>query len=111
MRFYEAAGLLSADRTSSGYRVYGEDAVERLAFIGGAKQLGSSRVPSRCQASQASTPERTCLTDIQGSVRQVRGLGAIARSRQPSRLGSVGVLGTAARQVPRRRVRAQAFGC
>ncbi|NNN31287.1 MerR family transcriptional regulator, partial [Streptomyces sp. S3(2020)] len=40
LRFYEGAGLLPADRTPSGYRVYGEEAVERLAFIGAAKHLG-----------------------------------------------------------------------
>lgn len=40
LRFYEGAGLLPADRTPAGYRVYGEDAVERLAFIGAAKHLG-----------------------------------------------------------------------
>ncbi|MFJ8923786.1 MerR family transcriptional regulator [Streptomyces sp. NPDC102415] len=42
LRFYEGAGLLPADRTPAGYRVYGEDAVERLAFIGAAKHLGLS---------------------------------------------------------------------
>ncbi|MFD7984361.1 heavy metal-responsive transcriptional regulator [Kitasatospora indigofera] len=40
LRFYETAGLLPAGRTASGYRVYGEDAVERLAFISSAKLLG-----------------------------------------------------------------------
>jgi DNA-binding transcriptional MerR regulator len=40
LRYYEGAGLLPAGRTASGYRVYGEDAVERLAFIGAAKHLG-----------------------------------------------------------------------
>ncbi|MFD3918495.1 MerR family transcriptional regulator [Streptomyces sp. NPDC058595] len=40
LRFYDTAGLLPADRTSAGYRVYGEAAVERLAFIGAAKHLG-----------------------------------------------------------------------
>lgn len=40
LRFYESAGLLPADRTPAGYRSYGEDAVERLAFIGAAKHLG-----------------------------------------------------------------------
>ncbi|MFJ3582743.1 MerR family transcriptional regulator [Streptomyces sp. NPDC090127] len=40
LRFYEGAGLLPAGRAPSGYRVYGEDAVERLAFIGAAKHLG-----------------------------------------------------------------------
>lgn len=40
LRFYEGAGLLPAGRTPAGYRVYGEDAVDRLAFIGAAKHLG-----------------------------------------------------------------------
>jgi MerR family transcriptional regulator, copper efflux regulator len=40
LRFYETVGLLPADRTPSGYRVYDETAVERLDFIGAAKQLG-----------------------------------------------------------------------
>ncbi|MFD6230532.1 MerR family transcriptional regulator [Streptomyces sp. NPDC060232] len=34
------AGLLPADRTPSGYRMYDEDAVERLASISSAKLLG-----------------------------------------------------------------------
>ncbi|MDQ2815741.1 MAG: MerR family DNA-binding protein [Actinomycetota bacterium] len=40
MRFYESAGLLPPGRTAAGYRVYGEDAVERLGFITAAKRLG-----------------------------------------------------------------------
>ncbi|WP_328647161.1 MerR family transcriptional regulator [Amycolatopsis sp. NBC_00348] len=40
LRFYETAGLLPAERTGSGYRVYGEDAVARLEFISSAKVLG-----------------------------------------------------------------------
>lgn len=40
LRFYESAGLLSAHRTPAGYRMYGEDAVDRLAFISAAKHLG-----------------------------------------------------------------------
>jgi DNA-binding transcriptional MerR regulator len=40
LRFYEDAGLLTADRSPAGYRMYGEDAVTRLAFIGSAKHLG-----------------------------------------------------------------------
>ncbi|MEV7443030.1 MerR family transcriptional regulator [Streptomyces sp. NPDC091204] len=40
LRFYETAGLLHAERTSSGYRQYGPDAVERLAFISSGKLLG-----------------------------------------------------------------------
>lgn len=40
LRFYEGAGLLPAGRTPAGYRSYGQDAIERLAFIGAAKHLG-----------------------------------------------------------------------
>ncbi|MFH8732868.1 MULTISPECIES: MerR family transcriptional regulator [unclassified Streptomyces] len=40
LRFHEGAGLSPADRTSAGYRVYGEDAVERQSFIGAADDWG-----------------------------------------------------------------------
>jgi MerR family transcriptional regulator, copper efflux regulator len=40
LRFYEQEGLLPAERTSAGYRVYDEAAVDRLAFITTAKGLG-----------------------------------------------------------------------
>lgn len=40
LRFYEDAGLLAPGRSPAGYRMYGEDAVARLAFIGSAKHLG-----------------------------------------------------------------------
>lgn len=39
LRFYETEGLLPADRAENGYRVYGEAAVDRLAFIAQAKHL------------------------------------------------------------------------
>jgi len=40
LRFYDSAGLLPADRTAAGYRLYGEEAVERLGLISTAKHLG-----------------------------------------------------------------------
>ena len=40
LRFYEQEGLLSAGRSPAGYRLYGDDAVDRLDFIGAAKSLG-----------------------------------------------------------------------
>ncbi|WP_373305270.1 MerR family transcriptional regulator [Streptomyces roseolus] len=40
LRFYESAGLSPADRSPAGHRLYGEGAVERLAFVGAAKHLG-----------------------------------------------------------------------
>jgi DNA-binding transcriptional MerR regulator len=40
LRYYEQIGLLTAERTSGGYRSYGEADVRRLRFISRAKQLG-----------------------------------------------------------------------
>ena len=43
LRFYEKSGLLDRpSRTYGGYRVYGEDVLERLAFIKRAQALGFS---------------------------------------------------------------------
>ena len=43
LRYYESVGLLTpAGRTASGYRVFDEAALTRLAFIARAKQLGCS---------------------------------------------------------------------
>jgi DNA-binding transcriptional MerR regulator len=40
LRYYEQAGLLTAERTPGGYRSYSEADVRRLGFISRAKQLG-----------------------------------------------------------------------
>lgn len=41
IRYYDRIGvLLPAPRTASGYRIYDEDAVERLRFVKGAQRLG-----------------------------------------------------------------------
>lgn len=41
LRYYEQIGLLSpAARTASGYRQYGEDVLDRLAFIRAAQAIG-----------------------------------------------------------------------
>jgi MerR family transcriptional regulator, copper efflux regulator len=40
VRFYDAEGLLPARRSSSGYRLFDDEAVDRLDFIGTAKRLG-----------------------------------------------------------------------
>lgn len=43
LRFYEKSGLLDRpERTGSGYRLYGESAVDRLSFIKKAQLLGFS---------------------------------------------------------------------
>ncbi|HVX46793.1 MAG TPA: MerR family transcriptional regulator [Mycobacteriales bacterium] len=40
LRYYESTGLLPAERSPAGYRLYGEAAINRLRFIAAAKQLG-----------------------------------------------------------------------
>ncbi|MGB9111501.1 MAG: heavy metal-responsive transcriptional regulator [Acidimicrobiales bacterium] len=41
LRYYERLGLLPpAERTAAGYRIYDDDASERLQFIKGAKKMG-----------------------------------------------------------------------
>ena len=40
LRFYETTGLLPAERSAAGYRIYSGDSVERLQFIAAAKHLG-----------------------------------------------------------------------
>ena len=47
IRYYESVGLIpEPGRTSSGYRDYGLDAVERLRFIRDAQQSGLSLTES-----------------------------------------------------------------
>jgi len=42
LRYYEGAGLLTAARSAAGYRLYGDDAIQRLQFISSGKLLGLS---------------------------------------------------------------------
>ena len=40
LRFYEAEGLLHADRTEGGQRRYGRDAIRRVSFVRVAQEVG-----------------------------------------------------------------------
>lgn len=61
IRFYEEIGLLPEPmRTESDRRVYGQDAVRRLAFIKHARQLGFSVDAIRDLLELADEPERAC---------------------------------------------------
>lgn len=42
LRFYESEGLIVAERGANGYRDYGDDVLDRLAFIQSAKHLDLS---------------------------------------------------------------------
>jgi DNA-binding transcriptional MerR regulator len=61
LRFYEKSGLLDRpSRTFSGYRVYGEDVLERLAFIKQAQALGFSLDEIRQIVDDARRGESPC---------------------------------------------------
>jgi MerR family redox-sensitive transcriptional activator SoxR len=42
LRFYEAKGLLSSDRTAGGHRVYPRSTLRRVAFVRAAQRVGLS---------------------------------------------------------------------
>jgi DNA-binding transcriptional MerR regulator len=61
LRFYEKSGLLDKpSRTYSGYRVYGEEVIERLAFIRRAQALGFSLDEIRRIVEDARQGESPC---------------------------------------------------
>jgi DNA-binding transcriptional MerR regulator len=61
LRFYEKSGLLDRpSRTFSGYRVYGEEVLERLAFIKRAQALGFSLDEIRRIVDDARKGESPC---------------------------------------------------
>jgi len=61
LRFYEKSGLLDKpSRTFSGYRVYGEEVLERLAFIKRAQALGFSLEEIRRVLDDARRGESPC---------------------------------------------------
>ncbi len=61
LRFYEKSGLLERpSRTYSGYRVYGEEVLERLAFIKRAQALGFSLEEIRRIIEDARKGESPC---------------------------------------------------
>ncbi len=61
LRFYEKSGLLDKpSRTFSGYRVYGPEVLERLAFIKQAQALGFSLVEIKRIIEDARTGQSPC---------------------------------------------------
>lgn len=60
IRDYEKAGLLPATtRTASGYRTYGQSAIERLTFIARARQVGFSLTQIQALLALQDDPNRT----------------------------------------------------
>ncbi len=61
LRFYERSGVLGKPaRTASGYRVYNEDALDRLVFIKKAQTLGFSLDEIRRIIAESKTGECPC---------------------------------------------------
>ena len=66
IRYYEQIGLLvEPDRTSSGYRDYAEDAVERLTFIRDAQATGLSLAEIGSILGMRDHGEQTCAHVIE----------------------------------------------
>jgi DNA-binding transcriptional MerR regulator len=62
VRYYEQEGILpQAERTESGYRTYGPDDVERLAFVRKAKQIGLSLDEIKETLGLRDADEATCV--------------------------------------------------
>ncbi len=85
VRYYERAALLPpADRTPAGYRVYGEDAAERLSFIKGAQRLGLRLREVRelldvldrglCPCGHTETLIRSRIAEIEAEATRLNGL-------------------------------------
>ena len=67
LRYYEQLGLLpEPGRTDSGYRAYGEDAVDRLAFIRAAQAVGLTLAAVRQVLGVRDAGEAPCrvVTDL-----------------------------------------------
>lgn len=85
IRFYESIGLIPpADRTPSGYRDYGEEDVDRLAFIKSAQRFGLSLEDISEILALRERGERPCdyvltvvqreISDLDGRIREMRAL-------------------------------------
>lgn len=88
VRYYERIGLLPRPaRTAGGYRVYGEDAVRRLAFVLRARALGFSLPEVRTLLGLAEGREPSCvavrdlaaahLAEVRHKIDDLRRLGRI----------------------------------
>jgi MerR family redox-sensitive transcriptional activator SoxR len=61
LRYYEAEGLITADRTDSGHRRYHRDALRRVSFVRVAQQVGLSLHEIR--EAMASLPDNRTPTE------------------------------------------------
>ena len=72
IRYYESIGLMGTpDRSESGQRLYGGDAVERLSFIRHARDLGFSVDSIRDLIALQTTPQADCAAIDAAARRQL----------------------------------------
>lgn len=70
LRFYERQGLLTpSTRTESGYRLYGEDALEQLDFVRRSQALGFSLAEIAAIVAESRSGRKPCST-VRELVRQ-----------------------------------------
>lgn len=70
LRFYERQGLLTpSTRTESGYRLYGEDALEQLDFVRRSQALGFSLAEIAAIVAESRAGRKPCST-VRDLVRQ-----------------------------------------
>ena len=85
VRYYERRRMLSpATRTSSGYRLYGEEALRRLRFIKNAQGLGLTlreiddllglRVSSTARCGDVQRKAQAKLVQVEAKIRDLRAL-------------------------------------
>jgi len=85
IRYYEKQGLLRKPRrTAAGYRLYTDDAIQRLLFVTQAKELGFSlreikellslRVNSQSKCSDVKNKAERKIAEIEDKIRSLRGM-------------------------------------
>lgn len=90
IRFYERRGVLpKAQRSESGYRKYGEDAVRRLHFIRRAQELGFSlkeiaqlialRVTANSNCGEVKKKATAKLTEIERKIQDLQRMRAVLK--------------------------------
>ena len=91
VRYYERRGLLcQPERTTSGYRQYGPDVLERLRFIKGAQELGFTleeiedlldlRVDDPASCSVVAERARAKLADVRRKIRELQRMESVLTS-------------------------------
>jgi len=85
IRYYEKQGLLrKPKRTAAGYRLYTDDAIQRLRFVSQAKQLGFSlreirellslRVNPRSKCSDVKKKAERKIAEIEDKIKSLEGM-------------------------------------